>query len=153
MKCGLGQKHYWITVLGLRVRDTQAFRYCGSSVLKKRQRTCSHEFQGRGRFVPLFGARELAYSSVAEMHCLAIQFELAGFKSVLPQFQAAEPPWPDWCAWFVQESTGQDFGVTWDNAHDRPIVPASAVTDISAWWEATGKDLFGEEAPGLGAWQ
>lgn len=38
-------------------------------------------------------------------------------------------------AWFVQEASGEPFGITYDDANRTPVVPPGAHKKIRQWWQ------------------
>ena len=141
IKCGLGRRSQYTRILGLRVRHSSTLQYCGTPELQAKQHTCSHRFYGRGNSGGTLRPRVEAHSPIAWMHGMALESErhrYAIFRDAVLSLE--QSPHANNYAWFIQEATAKDFGVTWDDSRDEPMASTESVAKILDWWKTQGRE-------------
>lgn len=167
MKCGWRETYSYIRVFGFPLKDVRKEQYCGTPQLKEVQRTCDHLCVGRGRW--RYGlTREFGHSSLSKMYSWAVSTERYGLELVFQDMvdlksrldmvdlkshkeikdslfkakQAALEKEYAFIQWFIQQATGRDFGITFDEEEWQPKPHDTAYEGILSWWETEGKDLY-----------
>jgi hypothetical protein len=154
-RCYVSFSTYKLELFGIRVIDRYRANYRGTPELKAAQARCTHpEYGGGGRsgsLSPLGATRigdSFAYMGAGPTFTNMLEVEGPAAMSTLfePHFldmwrnataTQDEPPLARW-AWFMQQVTGEDFGVSYDDKADVPVLPDDAIDRINAWWEEEG---------------
>jgi hypothetical protein len=153
--CFLRTNYRVLKLCGITVRDRTRPHYSTLPELQALQKSCTHpDTVGRGRSGNLFvteigcGPSPSAQSLVriAELPKgmgAAISLVVWSNEHALREPNEYTQRDADEALWFVQQATGRAFGITYDIANSRPIVPEDTFQRILDWWEDEGHRKHG----------
>ena len=143
-KCYLRGSYKNVSVFGYSIYRKENYPYKGTPQLKAKQRSCQHLWSasGQSRYL-LFRAEEFfsghrcsGYGWARWAEGGLINIVVAELEELPEAMNRAE-----W-AWFMQQATGQDFGVRFDDDAWEPIIEPDSIERVLTWWEAEGKANF-----------
>lgn len=144
LKCAIRYRDSSVSVFDITIWSTEhTGPPAGTPTLRATQQTCRHRFCSSGSGGYLFGGKERWCSLGPYGPMWARQCERpGGLAEVVRSLEYYGEDRRAKCAWFMQQATGRDFGIVFNEKKGEPVVPPDAVARILAWWEAEGKALY-----------
>jgi hypothetical protein len=161
-KCFLSGSYFKISFMTIPLWNSENASYRGTDHLKAMQQHCKHRYRsyGSSRSGTLLGRTRIGDGVGSGNNQRAwfveqpggwdrIFFELEAIRENLPHdlrfdssYKLSHQKQEDDWAWFIQQATGKDFSITFDEENVCPIVPKGTADKILTWWKKEGKIQF-----------
>ncbi len=141
-KCYLHHDYAYHEILGVKFDSHDDDQYSDLPILRARQTGCHHVW---------FGSESRTTSSRCSIACRPGArpdelFKGGGWSIIVAHVVDKLEYWED-DAWFIQQATGEDFGITYNEANRTPLIPAGAREKVLEWWRKNRERLANQPTP------
>jgi hypothetical protein len=142
-KCFVSISSRQWAVFGITLVDEQNCDYWDSPNVRAKQQACLHPWVGgwaKERAYGLLGGTLRASGEFPRgarwAKLLVVNWEQAMPELIAELSRLQDQQQLDNWAWAVQEGTGHDFGIVYDDKKPGPVVPPGTIDRILEWWKA-----------------
>jgi hypothetical protein len=139
-KCFADESSWRVAFLGLNLWNKSEVSFVGPLVLKEKQKICNHRWHTAwSKEEGVVFTSNGGHGHVQEgVDFAKICVKDAGMAFLIEEMlPKATGPQQRELGWFIQQASGQEFGITCDDSGREVTMPPDAVAKIQKWWEST----------------